>query len=186
MFLSTKSCNTLFSYTESALMKKLRQMDKETQESRGDSSVAGTDPDFSMFKAMKLEKPSEKDELHKPVRPKKATPTRVQTPEQQAFLEEMRRKRQKSRVEKLKAAYTPIDLFKAEKPLDIFSDSDAKETTEVPLKVWPLMAKREMNILKTQAPRNLLEDIAAMTEKGMVWHFPINNEQGIEEEEVHI
>ena len=167
-------------------MKKLRQMDKETQESRGDSTVAGINPDLSMFKAMKLEKPSEKDELHKPVRPKTAQPTRIQqTPEQQAFLEEMRRKRQKSRVEKLKAAYTPIDLFKAEKPLGIFSDADAKETTEVPLKVWPLMAKREMNILKTQAPRNLLEDIAAMTEKGMVWHFPINNEQGIEEEEVN-
>ena len=166
-------------------MKKLRQMDKETQESRGDSSVAGIDPDFSMFKAMKLEKPSEKDELHKPVRPQKsAPPTRIQTPEQQAFLEEMRKKRQKSRAEKLKAAYTPIDLFKAENPLGIFTASEAKEAIEVPLKAWPLMAKRELNILKTQAPRNLLEDIAAMTEKGMVWHFPINNEQGIKEEEV--
>ena len=41
-----------------------------------------------------------------------------------------------------------------------------------------------MRILTTQTPKNLIEDMASMTDKGILWHFPINNEQGINEDEV--
>lgn len=43
-----------------------------------------------------------------------------------------------------------------------------------------------MGILTTQSPRNLIEDMASMTEKGILWNFPINNEQGIDEDKVGI
>ena len=34
--------------------------------------------------------------------------------------------------------------------------------------------------------RCMIEDMASMTEKGILWHFPINNEQGIDEDQVGI
>ena len=41
-----------------------------------------------------------------------------------------------------------------------------------------------MGILKTQPPRNLIEDMTKMTDQGILWHFPIDNEQGIDQEQV--
>ena len=82
--------------------------------------------------------------------------------------------------------YEPINLFQAEKPLGIFQASQSEDTTCETLKTWQAISNREMGILTTQSPRNLIEDMASMTEKGILWHFPINNEQGIDEDQVGI
>jgi small subunit ribosomal protein S31 len=70
--------------------------------------------------------------------------------------------------------------------MGIFQVSQSEDTTCETLKTWQAISNREMGILTTQSPRNLIEDMASMTEKGILWHFPINNEQGIDEDQVGI
>ena len=38
--------------------------------------------------------------------------------------------------------------------------------------------------MSTPTPRNFLETMIRWTDNGVLWHFPINNEQGIEEKDV--
>ena len=52
------------------------------------------------------------------------------------------------------------------------------------METWKKCREREMQILTTLPPRNFLEDMADMTDKGILWHFPIDNEQGIPESEM--
>lgn len=76
-----------------------------------------------------------------------------------------------------------MDLFGGE-PLNIF---DAKElplnTKQDTLELWPQLQARELKLAVTQPPKNHFEKMILWTEQGKLWKFPINNEQGWEEEE---
>ena len=100
------------------------------------------------------------------------------TPQQRDFLNERKRKRAEMKNKQLVEAYVPINLFEAEKPMGIFQDVASEEQkieSSNILKTWQAISEREMRILKTQSPRNLIEDMAGMTDKGILWHFPIDN-----------
>lgn len=73
---------------------------------------------------------------------------------------------------------TIVNLFGG-KPLNIFT-----ETSRVsdPLKTWSALEKRELKLAVTHPPRNYFEKMILWTEEGKVWKFPINNEQGMDEE----
>ena len=107
------------------------------------------------------------------------------TADQLAFLEKRRRLRREQKAKEDELNYVPIDLFNSEPPLGIFSKKSEKtEKTHIELKTWNKCKEREMNILSTPSPKNFLDEMAVMTEKGILWQFPINNEQGIDENEV--
>ncbi|XP_014281079.1 small ribosomal subunit protein mS31 [Halyomorpha halys] len=74
-----------------------------------------------------------------------------------------------------------IDLF-GEKPLGIFKREESSDTGE-PLPTWEEMEQRELQLLVTHPPSNIYEQMIQWTERGMLWKFPINNEQGLDEEE---
>ncbi|CAH1404122.1 unnamed protein product [Nezara viridula] len=74
-----------------------------------------------------------------------------------------------------------INIF-GEKPLGIFKADELKEIEE-PLTTWEAMEKRELQLLVSHPPSNIYEQMIQWTEKGILWKFPINNEQGLEEEE---
>ena len=57
-----------------------------------------------------------------------------------------------------------------------FDEVEGKEVEEL-LPKWAELQAREMRILTTMPPRNFLEDMARMTDRGELWHFPIDNEQ---------
>ena len=71
-------------------------------------------------------------------------------------------------------------------PLIIFlqGEFDGKPQPEVQLKTWQACKERELRILSTLPPRNFLEDMAQMTDRGELWHFPIDNEQGLDTDEL--
>ena len=48
------------------------------------------------------------------------------------------------------------------------------------LKTWERAKERELAIVTTPNPKNLFEEMITMTEKGILWNFPIDNEQGLE------
>ncbi len=94
--------------------------------------------------------------------------------------------RRDAQAKEIQEKHVPIDLFDPAKALGIFSAAEmatAKKEDQM-LTTWEQCNDREMKIRLTQRPRNMLEDMASMTDKGILWHFPINNEQGIEETEV--
>ena len=108
------------------------------------------------------------------------------TQEQIAFLEKRRRLRQAQQVKEEEEAHVPIDLFNSQPPFGIFDKlkTQDEKTKPVELKMWNKCKERELKILTTSAPKNLLEEMVIKTEQGILWEFPINNEQGIEQDKV--
>jgi len=67
--------------------------------------------------------------------------------------------------------------------LNIFKNL-AEEPQNIPrLSTWEEMEKKEMKLATLTTPRNIFQELIQWTEQGKLWHFPINNEQGLEEEE---
>lgn len=73
-----------------------------------------------------------------------------------------------------------IDVFSGE-PLGIFTTKQENYGTK--LDVWDQLSERELVLATSQPPANYFQKMIQWTELGKVWKFPINNEQGIEEEQ---
>jgi len=175
--------------TESALLGKLMRVAKESDEAREESEVSGAGGSSSnlssLLQNMKVntkvtqESDSQSQQHHMKMEMKK----NLLTEEQMKFLEERKRLRHEKRRQMNVAERTPLDLFNGRPPLGIFDKNDFKDVEpKVVLETWQKSLDRELRIKATLPPRNLLEDMANMTEKGVLWHFPIDNEQGIEAE----
>ncbi|RVE51941.1 hypothetical protein evm_003407 [Chilo suppressalis] len=75
---------------------------------------------------------------------------------------------------------TTINIFDGE-PLGIFKAKEPNYGTK--LDVWESLKQRELNLATSQPPANYFQKMILWTEQGKVWKFPINNEQGLEEEQ---
>jgi len=71
-----------------------------------------------------------------------------------------------------------VNLFGAE-PLGLFKQANTKPD---PLTTWSKLEERELKLAVTHPPSNYFEKMIQWTEQGKVWKFPIDNEQGWEEE----
>ena len=118
------------------------------------------------------------------VREKRGGEKKELTQEQMAFLEKRRRMRREAKTKQVEESHIPIDLFDPSQALGLFKPVEKEAKDSVILSTWAKCEARELRILSTQRPRNMLEDMAVMTDRGILWHFPINNEQGIDESEV--
>ena len=167
---------------ETDLTRKLKALQMETKAGRQKSEVVDVGKDDILMAMKVMKEPESKEKLDPAAKFKELTP------QQRDFLNERKRKRAEMKNKQLVEAYVPINLFEAEKPMGIFQDvvsEEQKTESSTILKTWQAISEREMRILKTQSPRNLIEDMAGMTDKGILWHFPIDNEQGINEDEVY-
>ncbi|XP_041975837.1 28S ribosomal protein S31, mitochondrial [Aricia agestis] len=92
--------------------------------------------------------------------------------------------RQQERAEQRKQHSLPkvttVDIFNGE-PLGIFTPREANYGTK--LDVWEQLNQRELALATSQPPANYFQKMIMWTEQGKVWKFPIDNEQGIEEEQ---
>lgn len=74
-----------------------------------------------------------------------------------------------------------VNLF-GSKPLDIFKDSSKlRESTDI-LDTWNHLETHELKLAVSHPPANYFEKMALWTEQGKLWKFPIDNEQGMDEE----
>ena len=161
------------------LAKKLKAIKNETKTARRDSEVSGASGGSMehLLSNMKIQK----TKLEKPQRSNIVDEVEL-TPEQKRFLAERRMLRENRKLKQEAQDHEPIDLLNAEQPLKIFNTE--KYSDQFTLDSWKAASIRELQILRTQPPRNLIEDMVTMTEKGILWHFPIDNEQGINANEV--
>ncbi|XP_049882985.1 28S ribosomal protein S31, mitochondrial [Pectinophora gossypiella] len=75
---------------------------------------------------------------------------------------------------------TTVNIFSGE-PLGIFKATDSNYGTK--LDVWESLKRRELSLATAQPPANYFQKMILWTEQGKVWKFPIDNEQGMEEEQ---
>lgn len=76
--------------------------------------------------------------------------------------------------------YVPINLFSSE-PLNIFKHIDMKKN-DLKLHTWDKLEKKSLEMAVTHPPKNIYEQMIMWTEQGKLWNFPINNEQGMDDE----
>jgi small subunit ribosomal protein S31 len=68
----------------------------------------------------------------------------------------------------------PLGIFEVpESPVGTTSDVLSEVTT------WHRLEARELRLAVTHPPSNIFEEMIQWTEQGKLWHFPINNEQGL-------
>ncbi|XP_067141095.1 small ribosomal subunit protein mS31 [Centruroides vittatus] len=63
---------------------------------------------------------------------------------------------------------------------DVESDALKKDIPETTL--WNELKEHSLKLLVTHPPKNAFEEMIRWTEEGKLWKFPIDNEQGLEEE----
>ncbi|XP_040577287.1 small ribosomal subunit protein mS31 [Lepeophtheirus salmonis] len=107
------------------------------------------------------------------------------TDEQKVFLErrKFRRKEMREQGSQLSSSYVSGNLF-ASKPLGIFPPGFKEKDCNIDLKTWDECLQRDLEIIMTPRPKNFLEEMILMTDKGMLWELPLNNEFGINDEEI--
>ncbi|XP_018393215.1 PREDICTED: 28S ribosomal protein S31, mitochondrial isoform X2 [Cyphomyrmex costatus] len=80
-----------------------------------------------------------------------------------------------------RARFKNIDLWNG-KPSNIFENMNAASPNIPELKTWVSLEQRELKALTTYPPANIFQELILWTEQGKLWKFPIDNEQGMEEE----
>ncbi|XP_076654978.1 mitochondrial ribosomal protein S31 [Halictus rubicundus] len=64
----------------------------------------------------------------------------------------------------------------------IFGETNATPSKTAELETWNLCEKKYMKMITTHYPENAFQEMAQWTEEGKMWNFPIDNEQGMDEE----
>nr|CAD7412308.1 unnamed protein product [Timema poppensis] len=116
--------------------------------------------------------------------------TRFQSPSRERFSGEipyettLGEKTQEQRRSKISSER--VNLFDSP-PLGIFQTSDkTKPASEISLPpeltTWQRLHERELKLAVTHPPANIYEEMIQWTEHGKLWKFPIDNEQGLDEE----
>lgn len=70
--------------------------------------------------------------------------------------------------------------------LGIFKPSEQAEVKtdqQIMLKTWNALHERELRMAVTHPPENYFQEMILWTQQGKVWKFPIDNEQGMEQEQ---
>lgn len=85
---------------------------------------------------------------------------------------------QAQRRDRIPDQVVSVNLFGSQ-PLGIFDKASDKPDI---CSTWKALEKRELQLALTHPPKNYFEKMILWTEQGKVWKFPIDNEQGWEEE----
>ncbi|XP_026812668.1 28S ribosomal protein S31, mitochondrial [Rhopalosiphum maidis] len=76
--------------------------------------------------------------------------------------------------------YVPISLFSSD-PLGIFKEFNKNKDIPI-LPTWKRLHEKSLQTAVTHPPKNIYEQMIIWTEQGKLWKFPINNEQGMNDE----
>merc|ERR1719295_86392 len=169
--------------TESDLLHKLRSIARDANEAKEENEVLGevNEPKSmsSLFSDLKLEKSKSNISAKSDNKSFKGKQDKKElTMEQLAFLQK-RAKLRRAETAKKAEDVGSVDLHSGT-PLGIFEGPMPDSSDKDMLKTWRACQQRELEILATPSPRNALEEMVLLTKQGKLWHFPINNEQGLD------
>jgi len=161
---------------ESDLLKRLKQVAKETDQAKKENEVSGEDLG-SLFGDMKIDRPLAKQKQKTVETLKNASDRQQLSMEQMAFLQKRAKLRRADQASK--QVETSVDL-ESGVTLGIFTAPVETSSDSELLSTWRRCQERELGILSTPPPRNALEEMILQTKQGKLWTFPINNEQGLD------
>lgn len=161
---------------ESELLKRLKQVAKETDQAKKENEVSGEDLG-SLFGDMRIDRPLAKVHKKSAETLKNASDRQQLSMEQMAFLQKRAKLRRADQASK--QVETSVDLESGVR-LGIFTGPVAESSDAELLGMWRHCQERELGILSTPPPRNALEEMILQTKQGKLWHFPVNNEQGLD------
>ena len=161
--------------TQSELLQRLKQVAKDTKEAKRDHEVSGENLE-SIFSSIKVERPLSNQKKKITENLDNVAKRQELTMEQMAFLQK-RAKLRRAEAAKVQEG-TSVDLHSGIK-LGIFTGPLPESSDMDLIPAWRACHDREMKILSTPPPRNALEEMILQTNQGKLWHFPINNEQGV-------
>jgi len=161
---------------ESELLKRLKQVAKETDQAKKENEVSGEDLG-SLFGDMKIDRPVAKHRQKTTENLKNASDRQQLSMEQMAFLQKRAKLRRADQASK--QVETSVDL-ESGVTLGIFTGPVLTSSDSELLSTWRRCQDRELGILSTPPPRNALEEMILQTKQGKLWTFPVNNEQGLD------
>jgi len=169
--------------TESDLLHKLRSITRDANEAKEENEVLGEVNESksmsSLFSDLKLEKSKSSISAKSDQKSFKGKQDKKElTMEQLAFLQK-RAKMRRAETAKKAEDVGSVDLHSGT-PLGIFEGPMPDTSDKDMLKTWRACQQRELEILATPSPRNALEEMVLLTNQGKLWHFPIDNEQGLD------
>ncbi|KAI0988578.1 hypothetical protein GJ496_011414 [Pomphorhynchus laevis] len=78
--------------------------------------------------------------------------------------------------------YTSV--LKSGQPLNIFNNDKSPGEKYEQLAFWKAFDEYKIDILNKTKPNNSWEELIELTNEGKIWHFPINNEQGVDNDKL--
>jgi len=166
---------------ESDLVKRLRTIAEDTDSNREAMAGGEKGPDLAqMLSTFKVDKGKTAEKVNL-------------TEDQMDFLERRRQLRKAKGVRggRQEAAAGPAQYDRSKgifggEPLGIFpmAEPTTGDGEVVRLETWERCEERYLRLMSTPTPRNYLEEMVDLTEKGIMWQFPIDNEQGIDHDEL--
>jgi len=182
--------------TETALLKKLKSIAKDSAAAKVENEVSGEEATenpstlSSLFSDMKIEKEQAS------AKPKYQTDTSTDhysgskgkkrdikaegnlSMADAAFLQKRARLRRQQRQGQIPAPDL-VDL-QSGSPLGIFSGPTEQPADSGAVATWRACQARELSVISVPAPRNAIEEMVLWTKQGKLWHFPVDNEQGLD------
>lgn len=164
--------------TESELLTKLLNSTKPEQTSETPASLS------DIVRGMKI------DRTEKPEAVSRAQQVRelLGAVKEQPQVQQSRRppRLRKRELSDIQTPVVPIDLFGAD-PLGIFTrDGGITSTVSTDaskrLSTWDMLLERDLRLAVTHPPSNYFQQMIQWTDQGKLWKFPIDNEQGMDEE----
>lgn len=67
-------------------------------------------------------------------------------------------------------------------PLNIFIKHQPDKPNTTQLQFWDKLEEAELKLMVLSSPKNYFEEMILWTKQGKLWHFPIDNDQGLNEE----
>nr|CAG4646203.1 EOG090X04UC [Macrothrix elegans] len=90
----------------------------------------------------------------------------------------------KSKLPEQKLASLKVETLFSAKPKGLFKDElfEDNKLATYQIKTWDELYKRELDLTITHPPENGFQQMIMWTKQGKLWQFPIDNEQGLDEE----
>lgn len=166
------------STTESELLLRLKSHSNETRDVSNDIENEQVKNIGDLFVGMKIDKNLQKSKVDQ-------KRTHVYQDQDGFLINDIDKKSISSefRLRKMPPKMTSrVNVYESDR-LGIFNVDNKdikKDVPETPL--WNELKEHELKLLVTHPPKNAFEEMIYWTEEGKLWHFPIDNEQGLEEE----
>ncbi|GAB0100795.1 28S ribosomal protein S31, mitochondrial [Sergentomyia squamirostris] len=162
--------------TEVELLKKLLDISSEASEAKIRTDGEDSSKLNDIIVGMKVERTKKPPKSESGTIFRRGTPSRRTSDDSERF----QRERVDVRAPPVPKEFDRINLWSGQR-LNIFPTNTVQES-EDPLKVWSLLKNRDLNKVFETPPRNYFEKMQRWTSEGKIWRFPIDNEQGLEEE----